>query len=292
MRVIETVAQLRAALDAGADRRSGTVGFVPTMGFLHEGHASLVRRARADSDTVVVSVFVNPTQFGPGEDFTTYPRDLPRDLEVLEREGTDVAFVPPAGELYPPGADTHVAPGAVAAPLEGERRPGHFAGVATVVTILLNAVRPQRAYFGEKDWQQLRVVTRMVRDLRLPVEIVGLPIVREPDGLAMSSRNVRLAPADRTRALCIPRALGAARSVFASGERDPAALEAAMAETLAREPGVDVDYAVVVDPESLLPQEVATEASRALVAARVGGVRLIDNVALGAADGMRGTPSV
>jgi pantoate--beta-alanine ligase len=280
-RVVETVDELRAVL--ARSERGGTpvVGLVPTMGYLHEGHASLVRRAREECDLVVVSIFVNPTQFGPNEDFATYPRDLPRDIEMLELEGADVAFAPAHRGFYPPGADTLVTPGRVAEPLEGAHRPGHFRGVATVVTMLFNAVRPHRAYFGEKDWQQLQVVRRLVRDLRLPVEVVGLPVVRESDGLALSSRNVRL-PADaRSRVVCIPRALEAARAAFAAGESDPRALERAMADVLAGEPAVTVDYAVVVEAESLQPEARATAGSRALIAARVGGVRLIDNAGLG-----------
>jgi pantoate--beta-alanine ligase len=250
------------------------------MGYLHAGHASLIRRARAESDVVVVSIFVNPTQFAPGEDFSTYPRDVERDLDLLALEGADIAFVPDPRGFYPPGADTFVAMGAVAEPLEGASRPGHFRGVATVVTMLLNAARPDRAYFGEKDWQQLQVVRRLVRDLVLPVEIVAVPTTREPDGLALSSRNVRLSPADRASALCISGALRAASVAFAKGERRAAALEAIMRDVLAREPAATVDYAVVVDPETLRPITTADAMSRALIAARVGSVRLIDNSSL------------
>jgi pantoate--beta-alanine ligase len=294
--VVSDVESLRAALaarrgagartaphsSAGAGRGDGpVVGFVPTMGFLHEGHVALVRRARSECDVVVVSIFVNPTQFGPGEDFAAYPRDLERDLRMLAGERTDLAFAPPEHGFYPPDADTAVTVGAVAEPLEGHYRPGHFRGVATVVTMLLNAVQPHRAYFGEKDWQQLQVVRQLVRDLHLPVEIVQVPTVREADGLALSSRNVRLTAADRQAALCIPMALEAARTAFAAGERSVAALEAAMHRELGHEPAVRPDYAVVVDAESLTPIERADERSRALIAARVGGVRLIDNVSLG-----------
>ncbi|HEX7121374.1 MAG TPA: pantoate--beta-alanine ligase, partial [Gemmatimonadaceae bacterium] len=173
--VVRTAAQLHR------EELRPPVGFVPTMGYLHEGHLCLVRRARAECASVVVSIFVNPTQFGPGEDFSTYPRDLDRDLAMLRAEQVDVAFVPDEGGFYPPGADTFVEPGAVAVPLEGEKRPGHFRGVATVVTMLFNVVRPDRAYFGEKDWQQLQVVRQIVRDLYMPVEIVSVPTVREPD---------------------------------------------------------------------------------------------------------------
>jgi pantoate--beta-alanine ligase len=250
------------------------------MGYLHDGHAALVRRARAECRIVAVSIFVNPTQFGPGEDFAAYPRDLERDLALLESEGIDIAFVPDAG-FYPPGADTAVTVGAAAEPLEGAFRPMHFRGVATVVSMLFNAVRPDRAYFGEKDWQQLQVIRRMVRDLHVPVEIVAVPTMREPDGLAMSSRNVRLSPAERAAALCVPRALGAARAAFAGGERRPDALTAAMRAVLDAEPRASVDYAEVVDPETLRAIDKSEDSSRALVAVRIGSVRLIDNSSLG-----------
>lgn len=279
MIVAKTVEALRSA------RRRGMIGFVPTMGYLHDGHLALVRRAREECDSVVVSIFVNPTQFGPGEDFATYPRDLERDLALLRKEKVDLAFVPDEGGFYPAGADTFVEPGAVARPLEGERRPGHFRGVATVVTMLFNAVRPYRAYFGEKDWQQLQVIRRMVHDLHLAVEIVPVPIVREPDGLAMSSRNVRLSPEERVAALCMPRALAAAREAYAGGASEPAALERAMAAVVQAEPSATLDYAVVVDAETLQPVARASATSRALMAARVGMVRLIDNSALAGSDG-------
>jgi pantoate--beta-alanine ligase len=285
VRVVETVGELRRALAATAARGvPRSVGLVPTMGYLHEGHASLLRHARGECDLVVASIFVNPTQFAPNEDYASYPRDQPRDLALLADERVDLAFAPPRDGFYPRGADTFVVPGSISEPLEGEHRPGHFQGVATVVTMLFNAVQPRRAYFGEKDWQQLQVVRRLVRDLLLPIEVVGLPVVREPDGLALSSRNVRLEPEARTRALRIPQALAAARGAFAAGVTDPPALERAMAEVIAREPDVTADYAVVVDADSLRPPRRATAASRALIAARVGGVRLIDNTALGLAN--------
>lgn len=280
--VATSVAALREAISAAtpAGASADSVGFVPTMGFLHEGHATLIRRARAECGVVVVSIFVNPTQFGPGEDFATYPRDLPRDLALLAREHASVAFVPEASELYPPGADTSAPLGAVAEPLDGIARPGHFRGVAMVVQILLRAVQPARAYFGEKDWQQLQVVRQLVRDAQLPVEIVGVPTVREPDGLALSSRNVRLSPAERVQALCVPRALDAARAAYAGGERDPAALERVMAEVVTKEPAARLDYAVVVRGETLRKTSVADASSRALIAVRIGATRLIDNCAL------------
>jgi pantoate--beta-alanine ligase len=273
--VARTASALRTAV-GGAD-----VGFVPTMGYLHDGHATLVRRARAESGAVVVSIFVNPSQFGPGEDFATYPRDLDRDLALLESLDVDCVFVPAAEEMYPDGVKADIRPGAVAGPLEGERRPGHFAGVATVVARLVDMVRPARAYFGEKDWQQLQVVRALVRDRSIPVEIVAVPTVREPDGLAMSSRNVRLSPDERARALCVPRALDAARLAWAAGETNPAVLERTMAAVIEREPAATLDYAVVRDAETLLPVARTTGASRALIAARVGPVRLIDNAPLG-----------
>jgi pantoate--beta-alanine ligase len=230
---------------------------------------------------VAVSIFVNPTQFGPGEDFATYPRDLDRDLALLTREHADVAFVPAVAELYPAGVDLTVSPGAVANTLEGASRPTHFRGVATVVTILLKAVRPDRAYFGEKDWQQLQVVRQLVRDQQLPAEIVGVATTRETDGLAMSSRNSRLSPDARIAARCMPAALEAARDAFASGETRPDVIAGAMKAVFASQPAAQLDYAVVVNAETLAPIERGTRESRALIAARVGGVRLIDNAALG-----------
>jgi pantoate--beta-alanine ligase len=256
------------------------IGFVPTMGYLHDGHASLVRAARAHCDVVVVSIFVNPLQFAPSEDFATYPRDFDRDVALLRAENADIIFAPEAGALYPDGAATFVDVGGVTESLEGAVRPGHFRGVATVVTILFDIIAPAAAYFGEKDWQQLQLVRKLVRDLHLPIEISGVPTARDADGLAMSSRNVRLTPAARRSALCIPRALEAARQAYASGERASAALERHMRDVLAREPDVAVDYAVVVDGATMRTLPVASGASRALIAARAGGVRLIDNSSL------------
>ena len=283
--VVRTVVALEAQRATGY-RERGTgdgapmVGFVPTMGSLHAGHAALVRRARAECGAVVVSIFVNPAQFGPNDDFATYPRDLDRDLAMLATERADVVFAPDTHELYPGGVHGSVDPGPVARRLEGARRPGHFAGVATVVKRLLEAVRPARAYFGEKDWQQLQVVRALVRAHALPVEIVAVPIVRDPDGLAMSSRNVRLSVGERRRAVCVPGALAAARLAFAAGETSPRVLERAMAGVIEREPLAALDYAEVVDAVTLEPIERATATSRALVAAKLGSVRLIDNCAL------------
>ena len=278
MTVIETVAEMseaRAAMDGG-------VGLVPTMGALHEGHLSLVRRARADSDHVVVSVFVNPAQFGPREDLHAYPRDLDRDLRLLEAERVDVVFAPPVEEIYPPGFDGWVeVRGPIASKLEGASRPQFFRGVTTVVARLLRIVQPQRAYFGEKDAQQLRVVRRMVREQRLPVEIVGLPTLREPDGLAMSSRNAYLSPEERRAALVVPRALALAREMVERQDvRDAAAVRHAIEELIAGEPQARIDYIAVTDHETL---EELTEIDRpalVLLAVRVGSTRLIDNTRL------------
>ena len=260
----------------------GRVGLVPTMGSLHEGHLSLVRCARSESDRVVVSVFVNPAQFGPQEDFDAYPRDLDRDLRLLEAEGVDVVFAPPPEEIYPPGFDERVeVSGPLTSTLEGAFRPGHLRGVTTVVARLFRIVRPQRAYFGEKDAQQLRVVRRMVQEQRLPVEVIGLPTVREPDGLAMSSRNAYLSPEERRAALVVPRALELGRRmVEEEGVRDAAAVRRAAEELLRGEPLAHIDYVSVSDSETL---EELTEIDRPallLLAVRVGATRLIDNLTL------------
>jgi pantoate--beta-alanine ligase len=251
------------------------------MGFLHEGHVSLVERARRENAHVAVSLFVNPTQFGPREDLAAYPRDLERDRALLRAAGCDVLFVPTAGEMYPPGATTAVDVGAVAAPLEGERRPGHFRGVATVVLKLLNIVHPDRAYFGEKDAQQLAVIRTFVRDLDVPVAIVGCPTVREADGLAKSSRNSYLDPEDRRAAPVLHRALSAAREAWRQGERAPVALRALMTAVLAEEPRARVDYVSAADPTSFQELTEATPGPVLLsMAVQVGRARLIDNILL------------
>jgi len=253
-----------------------SIGLVPTMGALHRGHLSLVERARAENDRVIVSVFVNPLQFGPGEDFERYPRDLQGDLTKLEAAGADAVYTPSVQAMYPPSATTRVLVGEVAEPLEGKSRPGHFEGVATVVLKLFEACRPDRAYFGQKDAQQAAVVTRMARDLDTGVEIVVSPTVREPDGLALSSRNAYLSAAERRAALVLSRALEAANQAWAGGERDPARLRAVLHEVLAAEPLAAVDYAEVVDPATFRPG-----VPLAVMAVRVGGTRLIDNHPLG-----------
>jgi pantoate--beta-alanine ligase len=277
MQIAATIAEMRAL------RRAllGDVGFVPTMGYLHEGHLSLVRAARDQNAHVIVSIFVNPAQFGPNEDFARYPRDEERDLSLLRHERVDAVFIPSVDEMYPAGASTFVDVEGVTEMLEGANRPGHFRGVATVVAKLLNIVEPPRAYFGRKDAQQLVVVRKLVRDLRIDVEIVGLPIVREPDGLAMSSRNAYLSPAEREAAVVLSRALREAGALFANGERDAERLRAAMRELIAREPLARVDYVSVADPESLRELDVIERSALASLAVRIGATRLIDNVALG-----------
>ena len=274
---VTTIAELRAHLDEAraAGRR---VGFVPTMGYLHDGHASLLRAARAADDVVLLSIFVNPLQFAPDEDLDAYPRDLSGDTALAEAEGVDLVFAPSTREMYPEAVLTTVSVGAVAAPLEGHSRPTHFDGVATVVTKLFAIVGPCRAYFGEKDFQQLAVVRRLAADLSLPVEVVGCPTVREADGLAMSSRNAYLSAADRAVAPVLHRALQVGRAAVEGGEDDPAAVRELMASVVRSEPGADLDYAEVVDPGTLAaPGRLAGEV-RLLVAARVGPARLIDNV--------------
>ncbi len=256
------------------------IAFVPTMGYLHDGHARLLAHARALADRLVLSIFVNPTQFGPNEDFERYPRDIARDVGVAEREGVDAVFVPTREAIYPTGYSTYVEVGGVADPLEGERRPGHFRGVATVVLKLFQCVQPHLAVFGEKDWQQLAVIRRMTADLHLPVEIVGHPIVREPDGLALSSRNVYLSPDERARAVSLSRALAKAEAMRHGGERSASRLvHAATQEILGSGPDVPIaiDYVALVDPDRLTPLDDAGDRALLALAVRVGKTRLIDN---------------
>lgn len=257
-----------------------TIGLVPTMGALHEGHLSLVAASRKRCDLTVVSIFVNPTQFGEGEDFEAYPRDPEADAAALEGAGVDVLFAPTVPVMYPAGATTRVDPGPIGGVLCGASRPGHFSGVATIVAKLLDIVGPGVAFFGEKDFQQLRVIQRVVRDLDIDTRIVGCPIIRERDGLALSSRNRYLSPGQRTHALVLARALGHAQEAAARGETDAAVLESALAAEIGSEPGVSLEYAAVVDSETLDRATVVTREARALVAARVGSARLIDNVAI------------
>jgi pantoate--beta-alanine ligase len=277
MDVVESLEDLRRA----RSKLEGPLGLVPTMGYLHEGHLSLVRRAAKDNPSVAVSIFVNPTQFGPNEDLASYPRDLDRDLKLLETEGVDLVWTPAPEDVYPEGFQTWVNVEGLTQVLEGARRPGHFRGVTTVVAKLFLAFQPQRAYFGQKDAQQAVVIRRMVLDLNLPIDVVVCPIVREPDGLAMSSRNTYLDPAERQAATVLSRALTAAAETFAGGTRESAALRKILDDTLADEPLADVEYASVAHPDTLHELEGDVESALLSMAVRIGKTRLIDNRLLG-----------
>jgi pantoate--beta-alanine ligase len=274
---VERIAEVRRRV-AEARGRGSRVGLVPTMGALHEGHASLIRAARSEAGFVVVSLFVNPTQFGPGEDFSQYPRPIEKDLALCRREGVDLVFAPAAGEMYPEGFATTVHVAGLGETMCGRLRPGHFDGVATVVAKLLASVQPDAAYFGEKDAQQLAVVRRMVADLNLPVEVRGCPLVREPDGLAMSSRNAYLSAEERRRALVLSAALAEAREAIRAGERGGARLAERVRERLRAAKGVELEYVAVVDPDTLADLDRIRGACLVAVAAKVGATRLIDNV--------------
>jgi len=276
MKTVTLLSELRAE----RAQMRGTFGLVPTMGFLHRGHLSLVEQARAECDHVGVSIFVNPTQFGPGEDLDRYPRDLDRDLGLLADLGVEVVWTPTPEEMYASGFQTWVTVEDVSAPLEGKHRPGHFRGVATVVAKLFNAFTPDRAYFGQKDAQQVAVIQQMARDLNFPVEVVVCPTVREPDGLALSSRNVYLDPAERQAATVLFRALTAARGAFESGERDADVLRAILSSTVAAEPLAREEYVSAADPETLDELDQVTGGVLLSMAVRVGKTRLIDNVVL------------
>ena len=278
MKVIHTVAEFRLA----QREYPRPLGLVPTMGYLHEGHLSLVRRCREDNATAVASVFVNPTQFGPSEDLSTYPRDMEGDLAKLEAEGVDLVFAPDASEMYPDGFDTTIDVGDIARRLEGEHRPGHFQGVATVVCKLLTIVRPDRAYFGQKDAQQCLVIKRLNADLDLGAEVVVMPTVRDPDGLALSSRNAYLSHEDREAALLLYRALSLAESLYADGVRDAGAIRREMIALLEAEPRASVEYVSVADAETLVELESVERPALVSMAVRISRVRLIDNVVLGA----------
>jgi pantoate--beta-alanine ligase len=279
MRVLDRVTALRARIREERSRGT-TVGFVPTMGALHEGHLTLVDEARRRSGFVVMSVFVNPLQFGPHEDFARYPRDLAGDAAKAGSRGVDVLFAPPLAEVYPETPGVTVAPGPLAERWEGAVRPGHFAGVLTVVAKLFNIVQPDVAVFGQKDVQQATLVAAMARDLNFPLSVVVVPTVREPDGLALSSRNAYLSPTDRRRALVLSRALREVARAFTAGERHAGALEALGRRVLAEEPEVQVDYLAIVDPRRFAPVAVAEPGTVVAVAARVGPTRLIDNLIL------------
>jgi len=281
IRTIEWMKQV--ARQARAEGRSA--GFVPTMGALHAGHMSLVRAALAESQPVIASIFVNPTQFGPNEDFQKYPRTFEADSKKLEDAGVDYLFAPESSEIYPPGFRTWVNVEGLSERLEGKSRPGHFRGITTVVLKLLEIVQPQKAFFGRKDAQQARIIRQMARDLHLDSEIVVCPIVREPDGLAMSSRNAYLNPKERRAATTLFRALDGARVSISRGERDALRLTAAMRETLRTEPLAETDYAELVDAETLEPVTRLRGACLALLAVRIGATRLIDNLLIEERDG-------
>ena len=284
LETIHTIEWMKqAARQARAEGRS--TGFVPTMGALHAGHLSLVRAARAETQPVIASIFVNPTQFGPSEDFQKYPRTFEADSKQLEDAGVDYLFAPQASEIYPPGFRTWVNVEGLSERMEGKARPGHFRGVTTVVLKLLEIVQPQKAYFGRKDAQQARILQQMARDLHLDSEIIVCPIVREPDGLAMSSRNTYLDPAERRAATILYRALDGARVSIARGERDALRIMAAMRELLRTEPLAEPDYVEVVDADTLEQVTRLRGVCLALLAVRIGPVRLIDNLLIEERDG-------
>ena len=279
MLLCKTVAEMHAACRSLRNAEH-TLGLVPTMGALHSGHLSLVAAARTECDAVVASIFVNPTQFGPGEDYEAYPRDFDGDCLKLESAGVHALFAPSLEEMFPPGNCTFVDTGELGTRLDGASRPGHFRGVATIVARLFHIVAPDRAYFGQKDAAQAAVLRHMMRDLNFPVQLIVCPIVREPDGLALSSRNCYLSPSERQRALILSRALAATGQLVQQGESRSEILRAAMLETFATEPQVRVDYAAVVDPDTLLPIDEITHGALIAVAAWIGSARLIDNLVI------------
>jgi len=278
MEVFSSISETRAICCAAKKR--GRLGLVPTMGALHEGHLSLVRAARGQCDAVAVSLFVNPTQFSPNEDLAKYPRTFERDCELLEKENVDILFAPAAAEMYPKGASTFVSVEGLSEKLDGKSRPGHFRGVTTVVSKLFHIFEPDRAFFGQKDAAQVAVIRRMVDDLDIPVEIVVCPIVREPDGLAMSSRNIYLDVAQRKSALVLSRSLREVEAEFKAGQREAPVLAAAGSKAVASEPGVRLDYFEIVDPDTLDPVDKVAKPALVAVAAYVGNTRLIDNTVL------------
>ena len=283
-RLISSISEIRAAVRE-FQRAGKTVGLVPTMGALHEGHLSLVRRAKSECDLAVATIFVNPTQFAPQEDFSKYPRTLDADLQALATANCDLVFVPSREAMYPPGTSTFIEPSSVALPLEGVCRPGHFRGVATVVLKLFNIIPADRAYFGQKDFQQALVIQRMVADLNVPVQVLVCPIVREPDGLAMSSRNRYLSSSQRQQAMALSRALADVQAAVSRGVRDAAALTAGMRRTLEGAGIERIDYAMLANPNTLVELTKLEGPAVALIAAFVGATRLIDNCLLTAPGG-------
>ena len=294
MQILSDIPELRATLrqlrSSGDQSAPHSVGFVPTMGALHAGHRSLVQAARQQCDIVVASIFVNPTQFGPNEDLSRYPRTLEQDCQMLAAEGVDLVFTPTAEAMYPPGASTFVDVEGVSERLDGASRPGHFRGVATVVAKLFHIVQPDFSFFGQKDAAQVAVLRKMVRDLDFPLEIIVRPTVREPDGLAMSSRNRYLSGEERRQALALSRALHAAETKALRGEHRASALLQTVRETLQQEPAIRGDYIAVVDPDTLLPVDDVDSGALLAIAAYVGNTRLIDNVLLASAAGNTSVP--
>ncbi len=281
MKICSTILEARAACDdARISINRGRLGLVPTMGALHEGHLSLVRAAKAQCDVVAVSIFVNPAQFGPTEDLSKYPRQFDRDCQLLEKEGAEILFAPSVEEIYPQGAVTWVVVEGLSEKLDGRSRPGHFRGVTTIVSKLFHIFEPESAFFGQKDAAQLAVIRRMVRDLNFAVEIVACPIVREPDGLAMSSRNGYLGQQERKSARVLNRSLTEVKNRFDRGERSTANLIGAGKQVLTKEPGVRLDYFEIVDPATLDPMQQLATTALVAIAAFVGNTRLIDNVLL------------
>jgi len=278
MKIIKKIAEMQKI--ANDLRQQGkSIGFVPTMGYLHEGHLSLMKCARKENDVVVISIFVNPTQFVPGEDYERYPRDEEGDIKKAKEVGVDIVFIPDVKDMYPDGYSTYVEEKVLSAGLCGARRPGHFKGVTTIVAKLFNIVKPHRAYFGKKDYQQLRVIERMARDLNFDIEIIGCPIVREPDGLAMSSRNVYLSQEERKSALCLYKSLLLAQNMIKKGEKKPAIIKKVMEEFILKHPHVKkIDYIEIVDRYTLQPVDKLTGNELIALAVFVGPARLIDNM--------------
>lgn len=279
MRLCKTVEEVRSFVTS-VRSEGKTVGLVPTMGYLHPGHLSLVQEAKRRCDVVVVSIFVNPTQFGAGEDYQTYPRDLQRDAGLVADAGVDAIFAPEAAEMYPPGFSTSVDVAGVSEPLCGASRPGHFRGVATVITKLFNIVRPDMAFFGQKDFQQVLLIKRLVEDLNMDIQIVDVPIVREADGLAMSSRNVYLSEEDRKAALVLSRSLSLARQLVAEGERDVARLKKRVVREIQSEPRAEIDYVEILSVPHLKQLDLLADKALLALAVRFGKTRLIDNTVL------------
>jgi pantoate--beta-alanine ligase len=280
MKIVEEIDEMQR-LALAARETGAIVVLVPTMGYLHEGHASLMREGRKRGGLLVASIFVNPAQFGAGEDFATYPRDLERDVNLAAAAGVDIVFAPRTAAMYPAGYQTYVDVEKVTLPLCGASRPGHFRGVTTVVAKLFNIVQPRAALFGKKDYQQLAVIRQMAADLNFPVEIIGMPIIREPDGLAMSSRNAYLSPAERASALCLSRSIQAARELYRQGEKDVDALRERVVTIIGEEPAVTVEYVELRDGATLEEAAQANDLTLLALAVRIGKTRLIDNCILG-----------